>query len=307
MIYEINSFNDSQDVQADADVNRWKEAGAALGCTTCGIQPRGGTRRRSTNRQGRIRALVAKTAANPQGENADCVLDNFRLIFGADKEAREFCNRARRYPAIVDSRGAEIARVSVLARAYLEEAAYRFNEAELAAFVEGYEQTATLNMEEIWALKPALLLELVDRLTDTEPALWPVLVGSLKKVNDTAWKEFFESVSYTHRILTADPAGAYLRMDFESRQQYREAVADLAKCSPLSEREVAEAAIDFCEDAFESSDGSRAAVRRTHIGYYLLDRGRSRLESIIDYRPPLVQRLHRLIRQHPTTFYLAGI
>src|SRR5581483_1496413 len=305
-MYEQNINNDSTSVLEDADLGKWREAGAALGRTHWEVKPRG-RRKGQPNRRTRMRDLIAKTAANPQGVNAECVLDNFRLIFGSEKAARDFCNRAGRYPAAIDASGAEMPRISLVARRYLDEAGNVISEPEFAAFLEGFQDVATLNIAEIWALKAALLLELIDRLSDADPLQWPAVITSMAKISEANWKEFFELVSYTHRVLAQDPAGAYSRMDFDSREQYREAIEALAKYSPLSEREIAEAAIDFCEDEFVASDGSRAAARRTHVGYYLIDRGRPRLESVIEYRPPLAERVPRFILQHPAVFYLAGI
>ncbi len=42
-------------------------------------------------------------------------------------------------------------------------------EMEFAAFLEGFQEQAELDMGEIWALRPALQLELIDRLTEAEP------------------------------------------------------------------------------------------------------------------------------------------
>ncbi|HMC58470.1 MAG TPA: glycosyltransferase family 2 protein, partial [Candidatus Solibacter sp.] len=195
----------------------------------------------------------------------------------------------------------------MLARGYLETADQDFSEPEIAAFLEGYQETTQFDMDELWALKPALQLELIDRLTAAEPDEWPVLVNSLRRLSETPWKELFEVVSHTHRVLARDPAGAYSRMDFESRERYRVALADMAKHSAFTETEIAERAIDFCQQTLSASDGSRAAARRTHVGFYLVDGGRTRLEAAIGYRPSWSARIPRLILRHPTEFYLAGI
>ena len=96
-------------------------------------------------------------------------------------------------------------------------------------------------------------------------------------------------------------------MDFESRDQYRRALAGMARRSAHTEKEIAEAAIALCEQAGALSDGSRAALRRMHVGFYLVDRGRPVLEAVIGYRPCLGERVPRFILRHPTGFYLAGI
>ena len=43
------------------------------------------------------------------------------------------------------------------------------------------------------------------------------------------WSQYFESVSLVERVLQRDPAGAYGRMDFLSRDRYRQAVEELAE------------------------------------------------------------------------------
>src|SRR5205823_5735353 len=135
----------------------------------------------------------------------------------------------------------------------------------------------------------------------------PALLTGLRKIGETTWKELFESLSETHRILSRDPAGAYTRMDFESRARYRNVISELAAQSPHSESQVAEAAIALAEQAAAAAEDSRAAVRRTHVGFYLMDRGVPLLETAIGFRPPWRARLPRLVLKNPTAFYLVTI
>jgi hypothetical protein len=246
-------------------------------------------------------------AADPQQENAAWVLDNFRLIFGVEKEARELAFGLREFRAVTDPSGAETPCVCQLARRYLQASGYSFREQELTAFLEGYQEAAALEMGEIWSLKPALQLELIDRLTEGEASDWPVVLTSLRRIGETVWRDLFEAASHTHHVLARDPSGAYSRMDSDSRDAYRKVLGDMAKHSTLTEPEIAEAAIDLCERVRSVSDGSRAAARRTHVGFYLVDRGREQLEAVIGYRPCLWARIPRLILRHPTEFYLIGI
>jgi len=304
---DLTPTGESPRSDSDADLRQWREAGAALGRTHRDTRPRGGTRSKPPNRRRRAQDLIARAAADSQGENAAWVLDNFRLIFGTEKEAREFALGLREFPIVIDQTGPGTPRVCLLARAYLQATGYGFSEPEITAFLEGYQDTAALEMGEIWSLKPALQLELLDRLLASEGSQWPVLLTSLRKIGEMAWKDLFEAVSYAHRVLARDPAGAYSRMDFESRERYRTALADMAKHSARTEPEIAETAIDFCQQTRSVSDGSRAAARRTHVGFYLVDSGRTQLEAAIGYQPSLSAQIPRLILRHPTGFYLAGI
>ncbi len=111
-----------------------------------------------------------------------------------------------------------------------------------------------------------------------------------------------------HRVLAADPAGAYARMDFESRDRYRGAVAALARHSGRTEREVAEAALELAREAHAHQDGSRAALRRSHVGYYLMDRRAAAAQNA--HRLPATFGEHApadFVLRWPTAFYLIGI
>src|SRR5690606_39499520 len=50
-----------------------------------------------------------------------------------------------------------------------------------------------------------------------------------------------------------------------------------------------------------------ADARQGHVGFYLVDRGRARLEGEIGYRAPAAQRLLRALLEYPTLAYLGPI
>src|SRR5580658_9990887 len=214
MTHESTTINTPPPCHADAGLEEWREAGRALGHTHRHIKRRGQTRLKAPNRRRRVQALMACAAADPQGENAAWVLENFRLIFGAEQSAREFSLRIVESPVIADAFGTEAPRMCAIARNYLEVGGNSFREPEFTAFIEGYQETAELEMREIWGLKPALQLEIIDHLTEGAASEWPNLVTALRLIGETDWKDLFESLSCAHRVLAGDPAGAYSRMDF---------------------------------------------------------------------------------------------
>ncbi len=100
-------------------------------------------------------------------------------------------------------------------------------------------------------------------------------IGSLRFLGAMDWREFVETMSGVEHTLRDDPGGVYGRMDFATRDRYRHVVEKVAKNSRLSEIEVARHALDLArEGAAKNDDGARAA----HVGFYLIDRGLSRLE-----------------------------
>jgi len=285
---------------------QWREAGAALGREYGHTKPRGLARAAPPDRRRRVQELIARAVSEQDKENGAWVLDNFRLILGAEKEVRAFARGLRDFPVLRDAGGRETPRVCVVARGYLLTTGYVFSEADLTAFVCGYQSEAELAMEEIWALKPALELELIDRLTESAPREWPALLSSLRKIGETLWKELFEMASTVNRILIGDPSGFFSRMDYDSRDRYRREIADLAKYSGHAEIETAQAAIDLSQQASLSQQAG-TPDRRTHVGYYLIDRGRPLLEHAIGYRPRWLARVRTFLLRHPTVFYLTGI
>ena len=51
----------------------------------------------------------------------------------------------------------------------------------------------------------------------------------------------------------------------------------------------------------------RVALRESHVGYYLVDKGRSLLWQKVRFHPPFGQKIQALVRQHPDEFFLLGI
>ncbi len=107
-------------------------------------------------------------------------------------------------------------------------------------------------------------------------------VTSLRLCATLDWQEYVESVSLVEQVLQRDPAGAYGRMDFLSRDAQRRAVEELAPTSGEGQVRVALKAIESARQA--AADGS-TADRAAHVGYHLVDRGRGDLEADLAYRP----------------------
>lgn len=245
----------------------------------------------------------AVTAEEPERE---CLLDHARLLRLAEKEAGELARSMPELPGAIED-GSETLRICCLARAYLDQTDHAFSESTCIAFLDSFQETSPLTMDEIAGLQCALQAELLDRLEAAAPALWSELVETLRQIVETSWRDVFDAVSRVDRILERDPAGAYSRMDFESRDRYRKRIACLATRSARTECQIAEAAVALAEEVRASHDSSRAMLRRTHVGYYLVDNGVARLEERIAYRRPFRERLVSLLLRWPASAYLISI
>jgi cyclic beta-1,2-glucan synthetase len=245
-------------------------------------------------------------ACNASVPSRRLLIEDMRLISSAEKEDREFAAGFRRLPLVRDASGKEVLRASALAKAYLDACRNNLIEEACVAFLLGFQDVAVLEMSEIWAFKPALQRELLERIA-TSPADWAGLLFSLRQMSKISWKELFEAVNRIDQVLASDPIDAYRPMEFESRGKYRDTIGGLARYSSISELEIAEAALTLARRAHTAGDGSRAAIRRAHVGYYLVDNGLQQLKAAIGYRPPFQERIKAGMLRSPEAFYLSGI
>ena len=114
-------------------------------------------------------------------------------------------------------------------------------------------------------------------------------ITSLRFCASLDWSRFFESVSQVEEILRHDPVGVYARMDFASRDRYRQAVEALADGTGEDQNRVAQQSVDVARAATSSRDDDRVS----HVGYYLIGRGRPHLERLLSYRLRLRHRVTR--------------
>ena len=129
-------------------------------------------------------------------------------------------------------------------------------------------------------------------------------VTSLRLCATLDWQEYVETVSLVERVLQRDPAGAYGRMDFASRDEQRHAVEDLAPPSGEGQVRVALKAI---ESARQAADNSSTADRAAHVGYHLVDHGRTDLEADLAHRSGVATQTQRFLTRHASVLYLGSI
>jgi len=141
-------------------------------------------------------------------------------------------------------------------------------------------------------------------------------ITSLRAIGRMDWRTFVEQQSAIEAILREDPSGYYASMDFTTRDWYRHVVERIAKRTGISEENVARQAVELASSGappLAPGDGGDAASergrdpRQGHVGYYLIDRGLALLESEMNYRPALGERIHRWFLGHPNMVFVGGV
>ncbi len=130
------------------------------------------------------------------------------------------------------------------------------------------------------------------------------IITSMRLLSTLDWRDFFESVSLVDPLLGEEPAEAYLKMDFQTRDRYRHIIERIAKRTLKSELEVAKEAVALARKAAKNVTHREAEA---HVGYYLIDEGLPALESAFSYHPRTSERITRWLLRHPTFTYLGTL
>jgi len=133
-------------------------------------------------------------------------------------------------------------------------------------------------------------------------------VTALKTIGSLNWRDWFEQVSVVDAALSRDPAQIYTASDFLTRDLYRHRIEKIARRTLRPELEIAEAVVQFArQSAGSESNGAELDLRRSHIGYYLIDDGRDAFEKSLSVPTNPYYSFIRFARRHALKFYLGGI
>ncbi len=259
----------------------------------------------------------------------DCsaFLGHLMAIRTASRECRQAFRSKTPLPWVrADASKLEVPRVYALSTGLLDAADDNFTESRFLVFAQAVQERSPLEMKELWNLRAYLEFALLERIAEVSQHLQKhsssqLSLGttksssrlrrcaeSLRTVLELNWKELFEDIDQTDKILKSDPLGTYGRMDFESRDAYRAAVAKLAARSAHSEAEVAREAIALGRQAqaVDTFTG-RAKERRTHVGYYLVGPGQETLKQRIGYRSSFLEKVRGFALRGPDYLYFVSI
>ncbi|SDC94064.1 GH36-type glycosyl hydrolase domain-containing protein [Williamwhitmania taraxaci] len=129
-------------------------------------------------------------------------------------------------------------------------------------------------------------------------------IGSLRLISALDWREFVESMSQVEHVLLDDPSKAYHLMDFSTRDHYRHVVERIGKYCNYSEIEVAHKAIELAKN---SAGINGVDDRKSHVGFYLIDKGLPQLEALVNVKLPLPSVFRKIANRVPLFLYLGSI
>ena len=111
-------------------------------------------------------------------------------------------------------------------------------------------------------------------------------INTILRIN---FLEIFEEINGVEEILKKDPACVYENMDYKTKIYYRDTIKDLSKKTKISEIYIAKKCLEFAQNSYDELNGKELDIikdnnkilnlKKSHIGYYLIDKGKQELLS----------------------------
>jgi cyclic beta-1,2-glucan synthetase len=265
-----------------------------------------------------LTALDSLPAEAPASDDLRWLNENTRLLHTELQITAVAFKTLRRMPHVRTQEGKVIPRILAIGEGFLEAVSCQFTEQKFAVFIEAFQESAVLELCELWGLAAALKLLLLEQIAArgsyfvrgprSEPRGIGICIRSLRDIGNATWKEVLEPLILFDNVLREDPAGVYAEMDFETRDLYRHKLAKIAEHSDFTEMEVAAVTLELAREASQRlSACPREALRKSHIGYYLVDQGVPLLHARVGFRCPLKEGIQAKLRQFPDEWFLLGI
>lgn len=100
----------------------------------------------------------------------------------------------------------------------------------------------------------------------------------IKTLQRIDFLEIFESINSVEELLKQDPAEVYTKMDYKTKEYYRNEIKKIAKKTKISEMYIAKKVLELAQTAKQKEI---IEEKRTHIGYYLIDKGKWELQNAL--------------------------
>ncbi len=89
-------------------------------------------------------------------------------------------------------------------------------------------------------------------------------ITSLKKIQRINFLQIFEKTNSVEEILRQDPSQIYDKMDYKTKEDYRNKIKEISKKTKTSEMYIAKKILDLAREG-------EKGTKQNHIGYYLID------------------------------------
>ena len=123
-------------------------------------------------------------------------------------------------------------------------------------------------------------------------------INSIKRIQRINFLELFEKINGVEELLKQDPAKVYEKMDYKTKDFYREQIKDIAKKCKISEIYVTKKILELAK---------KETGKKAHIGYYLLEKNKKMIYEEIGLKPPKIMSLKQKVQYYITMIAILTI
>ena len=143
-------------------------------------------------------------------------------------------------------------------------------------------------------------------------AINKILIGNaittMKKLQRINFLEIFEKINKVEEVLRKDPANVYEKMDFNTKENYRNIVKSISKKTKISEMYIAKKILELAGEEYEKN----GKTKKAHIGYYLQETNQNVLFEKLQYKEQKVLSENKKVKLYISfiiilTFIISGI
>lgn len=98
-------------------------------------------------------------------------------------------------------------------------------------------------------------------------------IKSINTIKRIDFEKLFEEINGIEEILRKDPANIYTKMDYKTKEAYREKIKEISNSTGLAEKYIANKLIKLAD--------KKRNLKERHIGYYLIRDGQKEFYSIL--------------------------
>ncbi len=134
-------------------------------------------------------------------------------------------------------------------------------------------------------------------------------ITSMKELLRMDFKSIFEQTNGVEEILKQDPAQVYSKMDYRTKEQYRNTIQEISKKTKIAEIYIAKKALSLAIEAKEKSQKQyEKNNKQSHIGYYFItDEGKQKLYTVLQQKPIKIMKNETKVKIYITTIWTFSI
>jgi hypothetical protein len=102
---------------------------------------------------------------------------------------------------------------------------------------------------------------------------------SLKEILRVDFLSLFEEINGVEDILKKDPTNVYSKMDYKTKEYYRNKIKQISEETKISELYIAKKIVELANNYINKEDS--ISRKKSHIGYYLISNGKKELLDIL--------------------------